>query len=273
MVKKLLNLTVTSLLGALTLFMLVWFSVSSKSLVSKAEKEHKKRLELRKLTTDLYRFTDTARDREIPYVLYHRVKSDTSKPVRLIVFSHGYGKNYQKNYLGYTYLTKNLARKGYWVLSIQHELPSDEPLPFGDNIYEKRFPIWERGMMSIEATIAHFRLQHPTIKISTIDLIGHSNGGDMSVLTATRNPNDYRKIVTLDNLRYPFPVQKYPEMLTLRSSDKTADDGVIPTSLIADSIGLKVVQLKKVGHNDMTDYAKASQKKQIMKHVYRFLKS
>jgi hypothetical protein len=62
-------------------------------------------------------------------------------------------------------------------------------------------------------------------------------------------------------------------MLTLRSIDKVADTGVIPSKAALDSIGMKVIQLKKIGHNDMTDYAKKDQKKQIMKHVYRFLKS
>jgi len=225
------------------------------------------------LRTSRHSFVDETRDRQIPYVLYHQIKADSSKPVRLIVFSHGYGKNYQRNYLGYTYLTKNLARKGFWVLSIQHELPNDPPLPFGEDIYEKRYPIWAGGMQSIEKTIAHFKAIHPTIEISSIDLIGHSNGGDMSVLTATKNPKDYRKIVTLDNLRFPFPLQKYPEMLTLRSSDKTPDEGVIPSKTALDTIGLKLIQLKKVGHNDMTDYAEPFQKRQILKHVYRFLKS
>lgn len=260
-------------MGALTLFTVMWFSVSSKSLNSKEEKARRLKTEKLKLSTYLYSFTDEARNREVPYVLYHQVKSDSTKPVRLIVFSHGYGKNYQKNYLGYTYLTKNLARKGYWVLSIQHELPNDPPLPFGTEIFKQRYPIWLGGMQSIEGTIAHFKSNHPGVEVSSIDLIGHSNGGDMSVLTATKNPKDYRKVITLDNLRFPFPLQKYPQMLTLRSIDKVADTGVIPAKTVLDSIGMKVVQLKKIGHNDMTDYAKKDQKKQILKHVYRFLKS
>lgn len=273
MVKKLLNLFVTSLLGALTLFALVWFSVSTKALNSREEKARKEKLEKLKLAVSLHQFVDKTRDRKIPYVLYHQIKSDSTKPVRLIVFSHGYGKNYQKNYLGYTYLTKNLARKGYWVLSIQHELPNDPPLPFGTEIFKKRYPIWLGGMLSIQGTIAHFKKEHPAIEIASIDLIGHSNGGDMSVLTATLNPKEYRKVITLDNLRFPFPLRKYPEILTLRSIDKVADTGVIPTKAVLDSIGLKVIQLKKVGHNDMTDYAKSEQKKQILKYVYSFLKS
>lgn len=271
MFERVKNLVVTSLIGGLTLFVISWFALASKPVNSREARLERERLEKRSIVTQTFTFTDTTRNREIPYVLYHRVKVDTTKPIRLVVFSHGYGKNYEKNYLGYTYITQHLARRGYWVISIQHELATDDPLPRGENLYELRYPIWIRGMKSIRATIAHFSWLNPDIEISTIDLVGHSNGGDMSVMAALKYPSEFRKVVTLDNLRCPFPLQKYPEVLTLRSSDKTADEGVIPEKAIADSIGLKVVQLKKVGHNDMNDYASKAQKKQIMRHVDRFL--
>lgn len=230
------------------------------------------RLDSLKLQTDTFRFTDESRNREIPYVLYRPSKVDSLKPIKLVVFSHGYGKNYQRNYLGYTFITKYLARRGFWVLSIQHELPNDEPLAFGPNLFEDRYPMWVRGMESIRATIAHFKKNNPNLSIASVDLVGHSNGGDMSVLAATKYPLEFRKVVALDNLRCPYPFQAQPKILTLRSSDKVADEGVIPAKPLCDSFGIKVVQLKKIKHNDMTDYSQRSQKKQMIKYIQSFLK-
>lgn len=254
------------------MFAIVWFSVSSKPIETVAEREAKLLEEDREILKEMFRFVDETRDREIPYVLYRPEKMDSSQPIQLVVFSHGYGKNYSKNYLGYTYITKFLAKKGFWVLSVQHELPSDPPLAFGDNIYEKRLPVWQQGMHSIRKTIDHFKTNYPNLKIESVDLVGHSNGGDMSVLSAIHFPNEFRKIVTLDNLRCPFPMQSSPRIMSLRSSDKTADDGVIPHSRICDSLGIEIIRLKKVKHNDMTDYASQTQKKQIIAPIYRFLK-
>lgn len=267
------NLFLTSLLGSLFLIGVSWFSKSSKPALTKKERLELARLDSLKLQTDIFRFVDESRNREIPYVSYRPSKFDSLKPVKLVVFSHGYGKNFQRNYLGYTFITKYLARHGYWVLSIQHELPNDEPLAFGPNLFDDRYPVWVRGMESIRATIKHFKKNNPNVIVASVDLVGHSNGGDMSVLAATKYPNEFRKVIALDNLRCPYPLQVKPQFLTLRSSDKTADEGVIPDKLRCDSLGIKVVQLKKVKHNDMTDYSLRSQKKQMIKYIQKFLKS
>ena len=269
---RLKNLFFTSVFSGFALFGIVWFSVSSKPVETAAERRANLAEENQFILKDTFRFVDEARGREIPYVLYRPEKVDSAKPIQLVVFSHGYGKNYSKNYLGYTYITKFLAKKGFWVLSIQHELPGDPPLAFGDSIYAKRLPVWTRGMESIRTTIRHFKANYPNLKIESVDLVGHSNGGDMSVLSAITFPNEFRKIVTLDNLRCPFPLQLNPKVMSLRSSDKTPDDGVIPDARICDSLGIEIVQLKKVKHNDMTDYASRTQKKQIIAPIYRFLK-
>lgn len=267
------NLFLTSLLGSLLLIGLSWFSKSSKPALTKQERIELAHLDSLRLQTETFRFIDSSRNREIPYVLYRPSKVDSLKPVKVVVFSHGYGKNFQRNYLGYTFITKYLAQRGFWVLSIQHELPNDEPLAFGPNLFEDRYPMWVRGMESIRATIAHFKKNNPNVIVESVDLVGHSNGGDMSVLAATKYPSEFRKVIALDNLRCPYPLQVQPKFLTLRSSDKTADEGVIPPKTVCDSLGLKVVQLKKIKHNDMTDYSLSSQKKQIMRKIIPFLKN
>ena len=272
MARRFKNLLFTSFIGGFALFGIAWFSISSKPIETVMEREAKLLEEDRLILKEIFRFVDESRDREIPYVLYRPEKVDPSQPIQLVVFSHGYGKNYSKNYLGYTYITKFLAKKGFWVLSVQHELPGDPPLAFGDNIYAKRFPVWQQGMHSIRKTIDHFKTNYPHLKIESVDLVGHSNGGDMSVLSAIHFPQEFRKIVTLDNLRCPFPLQPTPKIMSLRSTDKTADNGVIPDTRTCDSLGIEIIQLKRVKHNDMTDYASQTQKKQIIAPIYRFLK-
>jgi hypothetical protein len=213
---------------------------------------------------------DSTRNRTIPFAIVFP-KGKPSKEIRLAIFSHGYGKNYLKNYLGYTYITHGLAKKGYWVLSIQHEQDGDPPLPMKGEMKEVRMLVWKKGEANILTVLHQFQKQNTAKKILSIDLIGHSNGGDMSLITASEFPKQFRYIITLDHLRFPIPLLKQPHFATLRSTDKTADDAVLPDHGICDSLGIKVIQLRKITHNEMNDYASYKQKKQIMTIIRRLL--
>jgi len=43
-------------------------------------------------------------------------------------------------------------------------------------------------------------------------------------------PGVVDKIITLDNSRMPLPGTKHPKVFSLRSSDRPADEGVMPTA-------------------------------------------
>lgn len=215
---------------------------------------------------------DSIRNRRIPYALFSPVlEKDTADSIRLVIFSHGYGSNYPLNYLNYSYLTKSLARKGFWTLSIQHELADDPLIPKTGVIQVVRMPFWVRGEANILFVLEDFKSKFPKLNIRSLDLIGHSNGGDMSVLTARNHPELIRKVITLDNLRMPIPHVSSPQFYSLRSTDKTADSLVIPPKDICVTCGIGIIQLDKITHDAMNDEGSRKQKKQINKYIGEIL--
>ncbi|WP_343632003.1 alpha/beta hydrolase [Fluviicola sp.] len=220
---------------------------------------------------DTFEVLDSVRNRLIPYALYSPVTKKTPDSIRVVIFSHGYGSNYSRNYLNYSYLTKNLARAGFWTLSIQHELLGDPLIPKEGNMQVVRMPFWVRGEGNILFVLNDFKRKHPGLKISSVDLIGHSNGGDMSVLTAKDHPELIRKVITLDHLRMPVPITLKPQFSSLRSTDKVADSLVIPSAEDCLKYGIHIVQLKHVTHNEMNDEGSRKQKKQINQYIQKIL--
>ena len=214
---------------------------------------------------------DSSRNRVIPIALFLPEKFKDSNAVKLVVFSHGYGSNYPLNYLNYSYLTKRLAAAGFWVLSIQHELKTDDLLPTSGNIQQVRLPFWERGMQNILFAIEQFKQQFPNVKISEIDAVGHSNGGDMIVFTAIHHPDLFQNVVTLDHLRVALPLSVTTRFTTLRSTDKQADPGVLPDKTGNSKSHIQVIHLVKIKHNDMNDEGTRKQHKQINKYVMKAL--
>lgn len=123
------------------------------SISSVTEKNKRHEIELEKF--EVY---DTIRQRLIPYALYApKLKKDSVDSIRLVIFSHGYGSNYPKNYLNYSYLTERLAREGFWTLSIQHELAGDSLLPTTGIIQIARMPFWKRGEANILFVLNDFK--------------------------------------------------------------------------------------------------------------------
>lgn len=215
---------------------------------------------------------DSVRNRLIPYALYApKLKKHTVDSIRLVIFSHGYGSNYPKNYLNYSYLTKRLARAGFWTLSIQHELQGDSLIPTTGIIQVVRMPFWARGEANILFVLSDFKRKNPDLVIRSVDLIGHSNGGDMSVLTARNHPELIRKVITLDNLRMPIPNVSLPQFSSLRSIDKVPDSAVIPPKEICINCGIKIIRLEKTTHNQMNDEGSRKQKKQINGYIQKIL--
>ncbi len=221
---------------------------------------------------DEYELTDSTRNRKVPFAVF-LPKNDTNSKISLVIFSHGYGQNYSKNYLNYSYLTRRLAQKGFWVLSIQHELAGDPPLPMKGNMQEIRMPVWKKGEANILFALHQFKNLYPKLKLKSVDLIGHSNGGDMSLITAHDFPKQFRNVITLDHLRYPIPLVASPHIASLRSVDKTADAGVIPNKNERDSLNIKIIQLRKITHNQMNDEASKKQKNQINTIILRLLRT
>lgn len=219
---------------------------------------------------DLY---DTSRNRSIPVALYFPHSNEQSASKKVIIFSHGYGGNKGGDNLAYTYLTAYLAEKGYYVVSIQHELPNDDLLSMTGNLRETRAPNWERGTQNILFVINALKKTKSDLDFGHLTLIGHSNGGDMTVLFAHKYPELVKKVISLDNRRMPLPLTGKPRILTLRSSDQPADEEVLPSSADKIKYGIQVINLLHTKHNDMDESGSQHQHAEINRSIIRFLKS
>lgn len=225
----------------------------------------------RHYSLDTLTWYDSARNRKIPVAIYQPKLNGHENWKGLVLFSHGYGANQGGDYLHYSYLTTALASKGYLVISIQHELPTDSLIPANGIPQIVRMPFWVRGSDNIHFVLAHWQETHPSLKNLPVILIGHSNGGDMTALFPQRYPGLTHKIITLDNRRMALPKTALPRVYSLRSSDQPADPGVIPSFEEQANLHTTILPLTGIKHGDMDDQGSPSQHQAILSHLYRFL--
>ena len=174
-------------------------------------------------TTSLF---DSRRNRIVPVAVY-RPKKESAR-TGVIIFNHGYdGNKNDKSNQSYSYLTRFLAEKGYYVISIQHELSDDPLLAMEGNFMETRMPNWKRGEENILFTIREFKKLKPNLQWEKLCVIGHSNGGDITMLTATNHPELIMKAISMDHRRMIIPRTQKPRIYTLRGCDYDADPGVL----------------------------------------------
>jgi len=215
---------------------------------------------------------DSSRNRLVPVAFYLPKNKETLTNAPIVIISHGYNRNLPGTNKAYSYFAENFALQNYFVVSIQHELPTDDELPMTGNVQETRKPFWERGAENIAFVIKTLKAKYPQLDYSKIILLGHSNGGDMSVLFTVKNPNLVYKLITLDHRRMMIPRVKSPQILSLRSSDQLADDGVIPSEDEQINLGIKIVKLPNTIHNEMNDGANEEQKKEMWNYILTFIK-
>ncbi len=213
---------------------------------------------------------DASRQRNIPVALYLPVKS-VAHP-RVVIVSHGYQANKSGSNKNHSYLCTRLAAAGYYVASIQHELPTDSLIPSAGIPQVVRRPHWERGAANILFVLNELKRTKPELDYKHVTLIGHSNGGDMSMLFAQKYPGLIDKVISLDNRRMPFPRTRHPKLYSLRSSDQPADEGVLPTAEEQKTLGITIVKLPHTIHNDMDDRGTQAQRDEINRYILRFLK-
>jgi predicted esterase len=217
--------------------------------------------------SDTLRLFDQSRNREIPIAFY---RPNTAN-AKVVIFSHGYGQNKGGDYLAYSYLTEFLASKGYFVASIQHELPSDSLIPSTGIPQIVRRPFWERGADNIMFVVNELKRSYPQLDLKHITLIGHSNGGDMTALFPQKYPGIVSKIITLDNRRMALPRTADLKIYSLRSSDQPADPGVLPTDEEQKKYGYTIIKLPNTIHNNMDNNANNKQREEITGYLLTFL--
>ncbi|QIG99267.2 MULTISPECIES: alpha/beta fold hydrolase [unclassified Bradyrhizobium] len=185
------------------------------------------------------------------------------------ILSHG---NTVKN-TEYSFLTNLFASRGYLVVSIQHDLDTDAPMvtKVGEEYVGRRMQ-YNRGVFNIMYAIDELKKLYPNANYRQLTLIGHSNGGDISMFFAKQHPELVKKVVTLDNLRVPFITDARIKILSFRSKDPhfKADPGVVPDDETCARLGIKVVRTE-FQHNDLSDRGPDSAKSSIQAGVEQFL--
>ena len=185
------------------------------------------------------------------------------------VLSHG---NTVKN-TEYSFLSNLFAARGYMVVSIQHDLDTDDPMvtKAGEEYVGRRMQ-YNRGIFNIMFAIENLKKQYPNADYDHLTLIGHSNGGDISMYFAKLHPDMVKKVVTLDNLRVPFLTDGKVKILSFRSKDPVfkADPGVVPDDETCAKAGITVVKTE-FQHNWLSDRGPDNVKESIQAKVQAFL--
>lgn len=219
---------------------------------------------------DTLTFFDQNRNRKIPVAIYHP-KTDKKIPhQQVIIFNHGYGFNKGGDYFVYSYLTEKLASKGYFTVSIQHELTTDSLLPTEGNLQIVRRPFWQNGSDNIMLVLNELKKIKPELDYQHLTLIGHSNGGDMSALFTLQHPNLVYKLITMDNRRMFLPRTSIPKVYTLRSNDYPADEGVLLNEEEQKKYHMKV-QPTLINHGHMDNKGTDEEKKTLNDFVLQYL--
>jgi hypothetical protein len=173
----------------------------------------------------------------------------------------------------YSFLANVFAARGYMAVSIQHDLETDAPLvtKVGE-LYVGRLPVYQRGIANIKFAIDEMKKLHPAADYDRLTMVGHSNGGDISMYFAKLYPDQIKKVVTLDNLRVPFMTEGKFKILSFRSKDAVfkPDPGVVPDPDACDKAGITVVDTG-YQHTDMSDRGPDNVKSTIRGMLDKFL--
>jgi predicted esterase len=187
----------------------------------------------------------------------------------VVILSHGNTVKHTE----YSFLANTFAARGYLVISIQHDLETDDPMvtKAGEE-YVGRRPQYNRGIFNILFAIDEVKKVYPNADYRKLTMVGHSNGGDISMYFAERHPDLVKKVVTLDNLRVPFVTSGKIRILSFRSKDPVfkADPGVVPDDETCKKAGITVVKTE-FQHNDLSDRGPDQVKTSIQAMVGKFL--
>ena len=213
---------------------------------------------------------DASRERPIPIALHFPEKQrncTATQPCPVAFISPGYGLPHTD----YSFIANALLDSGYFVVAIQHDLPTDPPLSKSGDLFASRMPAWKRGANNIRFVRDALSTTYPDYDWRHLVLVGHSNGGDISALALHESPSLAATIITLDNRRYPLPRDRSIKVLSIRGSDFEADPGVLPTAQVGDGSSC-IITVPDSRHNDMNDHGPIELQSKINLVILRFLK-
>jgi hypothetical protein len=185
------------------------------------------------------------------------------------ILSHGNTVKFTE----YSFIANVFAARGYLSISIQHDLDTDAPLvtKVGE-FYVGRLPVYKRGVANILFAIEKLKPIEANADYEHLTLVGHSNGGDISMYFAKMHPDQVKEVITLDSLRVPFLIDGKFKILSFRSKGPKfkADPGVVPEEAIREKSGITVVQTG-YQHTDMSDRGPEDVKETILARLDKFL--
>ncbi len=173
----------------------------------------------------------------------------------------------------YSFLANVLAARGYLVANIQQDLPTDPPLMTKvGQPYVGRTGVYLRCEANILFVLNQLQKRQPNADYNHLTLVGHSNGGDVSMYVAKQHPEIVSQVVTLDNLRVPFVLSHRLKILSFRSKDPhfRTDPGVLPTQQQAKADGIDIVNTGAL-HTELSDRGPDSVKEKIQATLDKFL--
>jgi hypothetical protein len=226
---------------------------------------------IRHETLDLF---DTTRQRPVSVDVavrrdYERKADEGYWKLPVAIISNG---NTVKN-TEYSFLENVFAARGYLVASIEQDLPSDPPLMTKVGLpYVGRIGVYERSEANILFVLGELKKTQPHADYDHLTMVGHSNGGDVAMYFAKEHPQMVSKIITLDNLRVPFVLNKKMKILSFRSSDPhfKTDPGVLPTPEQAKVDGIDIVKTP-YQHTWLSDRGPEDAKEKIQATLDKFL--
>jgi len=174
----------------------------------------------------------------------------------------------------YSFLANVLAARGYLVASIQQDLPTDPPLMTKvGQPYVGRRDVYIRCEDNILFVLGQLKKLQANADYDHITLVGHSNGGDVSMYVAKQHPELVSKVITLDNLRVPFVLSDRIKILSFRSKDPNfkTDPGVLPTQEQAKARGIDIINTG-AQHTELSDRGPDSVKQKVQATLDQFLR-
>ena len=174
----------------------------------------------------------------------------------------------------YSFLADVLAARGYLVASIQQDNPNDPPLMTHVGMpYVGRREVYMRCEANILFVLGELQKRQPHAEYDHLTLVGHSNGGDVSMYVARQHPELVSKVITLDNLRVPFVLSDKMKILSFRSKDPhfRTDPGVLPPQSVAKADGIDIVDTGAL-HTELSDRGPGSVKEKIQATLDKFLR-
>lgn len=208
---------------------------------------------------------DKANRRVVPVLLYAE-NIYSGKNRKLVLLAPGYGIRNSD----YSYISSHLATQGYVVASVQYELPGDKEIDRSGNIYEALMPVWENSVKSFLFVIHYLKNKYPNLDCQNLTLIGHSRGGDVLVLFATKYPELVTKLISLDNGHMPLPRTKKPVVYSLRAYNTFPDSSVLPTPEEQKEFNITIIEPLGISHIEMC-FGTDAQKEEMNGYIDGFL--